>query len=53
MSITGKFIVWIKIYLENCKQRVVINVQESSWTDVNAGVPQGSISVPYYSCFYQ
>ena len=30
-------------FLKNRKQRVTLNGQTSSWTEVNAGVPQGSI----------
>ena len=33
----------MKDFLTNRKQRVLLNVQSSSWTNVNAGVPQGSI----------
>ena len=30
-------------FLRNRKQRVMLNVQSSSWANVNTGVPQGSI----------
>ena len=30
-------------FLSNRKQRVVLNGQHSSWADIKAGVPQGSI----------
>ena len=30
-------------FLRNRKQRVTLNGQSSSWTNFNAGVPQGSI----------
>ena len=33
----------MKHFLTNRKQRVVLNGQSSSWTNVKAGVPQGSI----------
>ena len=36
----------MKNYLSERKQRVVINNSTSSWRDINAGVPQGSIVVP-------
>ena len=35
-------------FLSNRKQRVVLNGQNSSWTNVHAGVPQGS-KVYHYS----
>ena len=33
-------------FLRNRKQRVMLNGQSSSWTNVNAGIPQGSILGP-------
>ena len=42
-GISGKLLRLIKDFLSNRKQRVVLNGQCSSWMDVKAGVPQGSI----------
>ena len=42
-GISGDIINILQDFLRNRKQRVVLNGQYSSWADVNAGVPQGSI----------
>ena len=42
-GISGNLINVLKHFLTNRKQRVVLNGQSSSWTNVKAGVPQGSI----------
>ena len=39
-------------FLGNGKQRVVLNGQTSSWADVNAGVPEGSILGPLLFLIY-
>ena len=42
----------IKCFLKNRKQRVALNGQTSSWTNVLAGVPQGSILGPLFFLIY-
>ena len=42
-GISGNLLKDLKHFLTNRKQRVVLNGQSSSWINVKAGVPQGSI----------
>ena len=48
MGINGNILKLVKSFLSNRYQRVVHNGQASSWADVKAGVPQGSILGPLF-----
>ena len=51
-GISGKLLILITDFLKNQKQRVVLNGQVSSWADILAGVPQGSILGPLFFLIY-
>ena len=47
-GISGNLLNVITDFLYQRKQRVVLNGQHSSWTNIEAGVPQGSILGPLF-----
>jgi hypothetical protein len=45
-GIRGRLLEWLKDYLTDRQQRVVINGEYSEWGSIKAGVPQGSVLGP-------
>ena len=51
-GIGGNLLNFFQNYLSNRRQRVVLNGQESSWMNLEAGVPQGSVLGPLLFLVY-
>ena len=50
--IRGQVLEWIRNFLLNRRQRVVLNNSKSNWTEVIRGVPQGSVLGPILFILY-
>jgi hypothetical protein len=51
-GISGNIIEWIKNFLLERKQKVVLNGSNSKWTDVTSGIPQWSVHGPILFTIY-
>ena len=51
-GIGGAALVWIKVFLVNRKQRVMLKGTTSEWTNVTSGVPRGSVLGPILFVLY-
>ena len=51
-GIRGQVYEWIRNFLLNRRQRVVLNNSKSNWTEVISGVPQGSVLGPILFILY-
>ena len=51
--VSSQLLNWFNFYLSNRKQRFVVSNSSSSWPEISAGVPQGSILSPTLTHLYK
>ena len=51
-GIKGNILNWVKAFLSEGQQRVIVNGSASGWEDITSGIPQGSVLGPILFLIY-
>ena len=51
-GIKGEVLRWVEAFLNDRRQRLIVNGKSSEWTNLTSGIPQGSVPSPILFVIY-